>query len=85
MDNPHSTSKIDFATLLRGPLTDRIVNENETATYLGLSTRTLRAQRAKGTGPAWVMLSEKRIGYRVSDLNAFIKANRVHPVARPRD
>ncbi|MBB2961823.1 AlpA family transcriptional regulator [Methylobacterium sp. R2-1] len=74
----------DFTSLLSSPLRDRIVSENETATYLGVSSRTLGRWRADGVGPAWIALGEKRIGYRQSDLTCYVETNRVEPAAELR-
>jgi hypothetical protein len=58
------------------------------ANYLGLSPRTLDAQRALGRGPAYYRTSTGRIFYRQEDLDAYQKSRtegvRHEPVNVPR-
>lgn len=52
-----------------------IVTEAEAAHMLRLSLRTLQRMRAGGVeGPPFVRLTERRIGYRVADLNAWAES-----------
>jgi len=58
--------------------TPLVVREQVAAHLLGVSISALRRWRREGRGPAFVRL-ERRIGYRMADLDSFISANRVHP------
>lgn len=53
-----------------------VISERAAAKRVGLSAATLRKwRRAKvGQGPAFVRLGEKRIGYRIADLDAWVSA-----------
>ncbi|HEX7006466.1 MAG TPA: helix-turn-helix domain-containing protein [Alphaproteobacteria bacterium] len=48
----------------------------QAATFLGLATSTLNRWRSEGCGPRYVRLSGRAIGYRRSDLEAWL-ADRV--------
>jgi predicted DNA-binding transcriptional regulator AlpA len=66
-------------------MTDRVLNANEAAAYLGISKATLASWRT--TGPStegrfkanlpFARIGGK-IGYRLSDLNAFVERNLVN-------
>lgn len=51
----------------------RVISERQAAAVLGLSTATMERLRATGTGPRAVRLTERRLGYRVCDLAAWIE------------
>lgn len=51
-----------------------VLTERQTAATIGLSVITLRRMRASNTGPCFVKLSEKRIGYRAVDVEAWLDA-----------
>lgn len=54
----------------------------EAAAYLRLSKSALdrwRTQKPEPTGPAFVVLGTKKVGYLVEDLDAWIAAQRVTP------
>jgi len=51
-----------------------VVTEIEAAKLLKVAIVTVRRMRWAGTGPRYVKLSERRIGYRVADLNAWLDA-----------
>ncbi len=55
----------------------RIVSEHEAALRLSLGRRTLQDLRLNGGGPPYIMLGERRIGYAISDLEAWAAARRV--------
>jgi predicted DNA-binding transcriptional regulator AlpA len=57
------------------PADERVVTEKQAAQACGISVATLRRAVAKGTGPAVVRLSERRIAYRIRDLRAWLDAN----------
>ncbi len=54
--------------------TTALLTERDLAVYLGLSLPTLQRQRAAGTGPRFIQLSERRIAYRRSDVDAWLAA-----------
>jgi predicted DNA-binding transcriptional regulator AlpA len=62
----------------------RVLTPAEAAEILSLSVPVLERLRAAGGGPAWVRLSARRIGYRVSDLAAWLDARRVGAVPEAR-
>src|SRR3954452_5220760 len=49
-----------------------VLNEQEAGFYCDLSLAEMRRRRAAGTGPAFVKLGERRIGYRLPDLDAYL-------------
>jgi len=51
---------------------DPILSEEELAKWLDTSRPTLQRQRSDGSGPPFVQLSERRIGYRKSDVQAWL-------------
>jgi hypothetical protein len=51
-----------------------VLTERQTAATIGLSVITLRRMRLASTGPLFVQLSEKRIGYRAVDVEAWLDA-----------
>lgn len=57
-----------------------VVTENEAARMLRLSSRAMQRLRAEGAGPPVVQLTNRRIGYRVRDLDIWTQ-NRVAPAA----
>lgn len=52
--------------------TDRFIKTKTAAEMLGISTTTLRRQGDIGNGPPRVRISPNRVGYRESDVQAFI-------------
>ena len=50
----------------------KILNEHEVSLWLGVSEPTLFRHRRDGTGPRWIQLSERRIGYRANDVDEWI-------------
>ena len=70
---------------------ESIYTEANAAKYLGVSIRSLQRwrtddERLEFKGPKFIRLGEKRIGYRLSDLNAWIESraacNRAEELAR---
>lgn len=49
----------------------------EAARYLSLAPQTLRNWRLKGEGPPFCRVGQKRIVYRITDLDAFLEARLV--------
>ena len=54
-----------------------VLTEAETARSLRVSVRTLQRLRVEGGGPAFIKLTERRIGYTVSALHAWVAARQV--------
>src|SRR5262245_24430061 len=52
---------------------DRILSEAETATIVGVSPMTLRRMHSQGRGPPRLRLSLRRIGYRASDVERWLR------------
>lgn len=50
----------------------RVISEGQAATFCGLSTKTMRRMRQVGTGPTAVMLSSRRLGYRIDTLDTWL-------------
>ena len=53
---------------------DALLSERELSDWLGLSEPTLFRHRRNGTGPAFIRLSARRVGYRRSAVEAWLKA-----------
>lgn len=47
---------------------DRLINENEAASFIGYTIRALQGWRVKGGGPKFVKVSARSIRYRRRDL-----------------
>ena len=56
------------------PNSDHVVPERQAASILGVSADTLRRQVAKGEGPCRLRLSARRVGYRMSDIENWLKS-----------
>jgi predicted DNA-binding transcriptional regulator AlpA len=50
-----------------------ILNEREVADWLGLSEPTLFRHRRNGTGPKFIQLSARRVAYRRSAIEGWLK------------
>jgi predicted DNA-binding transcriptional regulator AlpA len=59
---------------------DPILSEREYRDWLGISAPTAQRQRAEGTGPPFVQLSRRRIGYRKSAVERWLEARTVSRV-----
>ena len=55
-------------------LNDNILNEREVAARLGVGQSTLARWRTQGYGPAIVRLSVRRIGYRASEIDRWLRS-----------
>jgi predicted DNA-binding transcriptional regulator AlpA len=68
-------------------LFDPILSEQDLAKWLDTSRPTLQRQRSDGSGPPFVQLSERRIGYRKSAIERWLAARTISRVgelnARP--
>jgi predicted DNA-binding transcriptional regulator AlpA len=54
----------------------RILRTPEAGEYLGLSASTLEKMRLTGTGPEFVRLGERAVGYDVASLDAWLEGKR---------
>ena len=52
---------------------DRLINENEAATFIGYTIRALQGWRVKGGGPMFVRVSGRSIRYRRRDLIEWVR------------
>ncbi|MFT9446924.1 helix-turn-helix transcriptional regulator [Gluconobacter japonicus] len=59
----------------------RIHSERWAAEFLGLSRRTLQAMRQDGSGPVFVKISERRLGYTLTALQEWIASRSVRSTA----
>ena len=59
---------------------DPILSEEELAKWLDTSRPTLQRQRSGGSGPPFVQLSERRIGYRKSAVETWLTERTINRV-----
>jgi predicted DNA-binding transcriptional regulator AlpA len=59
---------------------DPILCEEELAKWLDTSRPTLQRQRSDGSGPPFIQLSERRIGYRKSAVERWLTARTINRV-----
>jgi predicted DNA-binding transcriptional regulator AlpA len=65
---------------------DRLLTEKDLAAWLGISLPTLQRMRARASGPHFVQLSMRRVGYRRRDVEAWLMErtiNRIGELAGP--
>ena len=55
-------------------LTDHLITEGDLSIFLGISLPNIQRMRSRGTGPRFVQLSERRIAYRLSDVERWLAA-----------
>ena len=55
-------------------ITDPLMTERELSAWVGVSPPNLQRMRSNGTGPRYVQLSPRRIAYRESDVEAWLKS-----------
>jgi predicted DNA-binding transcriptional regulator AlpA len=55
-------------------MNDPIYNEDEAARHVHVSPRSLQRWRAKGGGPRFIRLGEKKVGYRESALTIWTES-----------
>lgn len=56
---------------------EKILSSKEVAELLGLTSAALTQMRYLGRGPNYVRLSNQRIRYRMSDVDAWLQSRRV--------
>jgi predicted DNA-binding transcriptional regulator AlpA len=54
-----------------------LLTEKQVAKWLGLSLPSLQRMRSKGSGPPFVQLSQRRIGYKKSDVENWLQAHTI--------
>jgi predicted DNA-binding transcriptional regulator AlpA len=54
----------------------RVLRTPDAAKYLGLTGSTLEKMRLFGTGPRFVRIGMRAVGYTIDDLESFIEAGR---------
>lgn len=59
---------------------DPILTEREYRAWLGISAPTAQRQRSDGSGPPFVQLSERRIGYRRSAVERWLQMRTINRV-----
>ena len=62
---------------------DPILCEKELAKWLETSRPTLQRQRSDGSGPPFIKLSERRIGYRKSEVERWLALRTVNGELNP--
>jgi predicted DNA-binding transcriptional regulator AlpA len=58
-------------------LVDPILTEEEYTAWLNLSAPTAQRQRSDGSGPPFIQLSERRIGYRKSAVERWLESRTI--------
>jgi predicted DNA-binding transcriptional regulator AlpA len=53
-------------------LPDRVISEALAAEFLGISHDTLKRMHAAGKGPRRIRVSDRRVGYKLSELKAYV-------------
>jgi predicted DNA-binding transcriptional regulator AlpA len=61
---------------------DPILSEQEYVAWVNTSRSTAQRQRLDGSGPEFIQLSERRIGYRKSAVEAWLLARTVNRVGQ---
>ena len=56
---------------------EALFTEKQVSSWLGISPPSLQRMRSNGSGPAFVQLSARRIGYRKSAIEAWLSARTV--------
>ena len=62
---------------------DPIISEQELAAWLNTSRPTLQRQRSDGSGPEFIHLSERRIGYRKSAVERWLASRTTRRICDP--
>jgi len=57
----------------------RVFRTAEAAEYVGLKSSTLEKMRTRGTGPPFIRLGVRAVGYRVDDLDRWLDHQRDDP------
>ena len=62
--------------------TDPLLTEKELSAWLRVSIPNLQRMRSNGTGPRYVQLSPRRIGYRKSEVESWLTARTTDRIGR---
>ena len=54
----------------------RVLRSEEAGDYLGLAKATLERMRSEGTGPRFIRLGKRAVGYTIDDLDAWLDGRR---------
>jgi len=77
-----SSRKADEMDAIRSAPAQLILSEKQAAKELCLSVRTLQTMRVDGGGPAYVRLTERRIGYSMTELKRWVEARSVRSTSQ---
>jgi len=61
--------------------THEILSERELSSWLGISRPCLQRMRSNGSGPPYLQLSERRIGYRKADVERWLDTRTTNRVS----
>ena len=61
-----------------------LLTPRQAAAYTGLAITTLQRQRTEGTGPKFVKIGKRRVGYRLADLLNWLDARVTNSTADAR-
>jgi predicted DNA-binding transcriptional regulator AlpA len=61
----------------------RVISEPEAVRHVGVSPRTWDRMRSRGELPPITRISDRRVGYRLTDLEAWLDARRITEVTSP--
>ena len=64
---------------------DKVLTARQVAEEYGFSTVTLQRWRTDGTGPAYVKLGKRRVGYLAADLQRWVESRRATSTADAAD
>ena len=53
---------------------DALLDEEATATQIGVSRRTLQDWRVRGKGPAYISISRRCVRYRTEDIRSWLES-----------
>lgn len=56
------------------PAVDEILRTKQVAAWVGVEDSTLRVWRFQGTGPKWFKIGPRLVGYKRSDVEAWLEA-----------
>lgn len=59
-----------------------VYTERQLCTLTGMSSRTAQKHRQDGTGPVYIQLSARRIGYRGQDIQTWLESRTVRSTAQ---
>lgn len=54
----------------------RIIDTEQAAAFLSLTPDSMERMRHRREGPSWIELSQRRVGYRIADLAAWLESRK---------